>query len=867
MLTAIILASSVLLTACGEPTAPQKAPLNQYTQQGESYLEQFQFKAAIVAAKNAIVAYPEQVDGYLMLAKIYLQLEQPEASSFILTKYKNSKNSEYYFLLLEAYQKENKLISAKRLIEENNDVLQRQPYRLMKEQAQIHLREQKFEQALALFKTLEKQSKYQADAFIGQAQISALANDIPDAISLLNRAINSDAKNSEALILKSYLLINENNFREAEKTLSLALTVIPSSDIFTPERISILQALTEVLTSQGRSSEALLYSRILADEFPEAASINQNYAQATKQYQNKEFKLAKQTLDKILKIAPGHKKTLTLYGVILYTQGDLKGAQKYLNGIIDPEKNSAKLTQLYAMTQLKLDNSAAVLTMLENIIATENSYETLTLYLLAAMDQQQFDKAKFALNRIEKLFPNSDKAALLSANYYSKVTPADHEKAHAILQNALKNNPTNIHLQTAYLKKLIFLKKDKATQQYIQQLQTTKNNSLETQLLIAKYKLYRKQYQQADKLFSAVLAQQENNLTGLYGLAQSKQQAQNWQATQSAYRNIILFHPKELKGYQGFVFSQIKQALDIEQAHNRLPENHDPAILALVLADAQLQQRNIQQAAVHIEQASQQLLNNLQPYLTDLQKKIDYQRAILALTDKEFNKARKITLTALQGTPEHPLLLILLTKIEIESKQLSEAKKVIKQVEVILPNNPIISIYKAEIALAENDPNKALNILQEEWQVTHNEQVARKRYALLQQRDKQQAVLFLAQWQKQAPESLFVALNNALLLQKKGDEQGALALYEKILAQDPNNLTSLNNAAWLYFITNNNRATELAERAFTLAPKNAAIVDTYGWILYKSGNIEQAKTLIQQAHQLAPRNIDIEQHWLEVKDL
>lgn len=861
-----MLASSLLLTACGEPTAPPKAPLSQYTQQGETYLEQFQFKVAITAAQNAIVAYPEQIDGYLMLAKIYLRLGQAEASSFILSEYKNSKNSEYYFLLLESYQKEHKLISAQQLIDENSEALQKQPYRLMKEQAKIRLREHKLEQALTLFKTLEKQPQYQADAFIGQAQISALKNDLPSAISLLNLAIDSDAKNSEALILKSYLQINSNQLQKAEKTLSLALTVLPSSDIFTPERISILQALTEVLTSQGRSSEALLYSRILADEFPEAISLNQDYAQATEQYHNKEFGLAKQTLDKILKIAPGHKKALTLYGVILYSQGDMKGAQEYLNGIIDVEKNSAKLTQLYAMTQLKLDNSGAVLTLLEDIIATEESYETLTLYLLAALDQQQFNKAKLTLSRIEKLFPNSDKSALLSANYYSKINPADHEKAQAILQSALNSAPTNIHLQTAYLKKLIFLKKDKATEQYIQQLQAAESSSLETQLLVAKYKLYSKQYQQAGELFSAVLAQQENNLTGLYGLAQSKQQAQDWQAAQNAYRNVILFHPKELRGYQGFVLNQIKQSLDIEQAYSRLPENYDPAILALVLADAQLQQRNIQQAAVHIEQASQKLENNLHPYFTDLQKRIDYQRAIIALTDKEFNKARKITLTALKSTPEHASLLILLTKIEIESKQLNEAKKVIQQVEAILPNNPILSIYKAEIALAENNSPKALKILQAEWQATHNEQAAQKLYTLLQQIDPPQATLFLEQWQQQAPKSLLLDLNNALLLQKKGDEKGALALYEKVLIQNPNNLTSLNNIAWLYFINNDSRATDLAERAFKLAPKNAAVVDTYGWILYKSGDIEQAKPLLLKAHQLAPSNAEIEQHWLAVKD-
>jgi tetratricopeptide (TPR) repeat protein len=866
-LTAIILTSTLLLSACGEPTEPKKAPLSQYTQQGNTYLDQFQFKAAIASAQNAIAAYPEKIDGYLVLAKIYLQLAQPEASSFILKKYKNSKNTEYYFLLLESYQKDNKLISANNLIGKHQAILQQQPNRLKKEQAKILLRETDTGTALALFKELESIEKYKADALIGQARVSALSNDFQGAIKLLDRATNSDAKNSEALIFKSYLLINENNLIEAEKTLSLALTILPSSDLFTPERINVLQALGEVLTSQGRSSEALLYSRILADEFPEAASINQNYAEASKQYQNKEFGLAKQTLEKILKVAPSHKKSLTLYGVILYAQGDMEGAQKYLNGLIDPEKDSDKLTQLYAITQLKLDNAVNVLSMLENTITTETSYETLTLYLLAAIDQQQLDKSKFALSRIEKLFPNSDKSALLSANYYSKVEPIDHQKALEILQQALKNTPDNIHLQTAYLKKLLFLKQDNVATKYIQQLQITKNSSVETQLLVAKYKLYRKQYQQAEKLFNAVLAQQENNLTALYGLAQSKQQTENWVEAQNAYRNIILFHPEELKGYQGFIFSQIKRGEEVKAGINRLPENHDANILALVLADLELQKNNIKQAKIHIDVASREITNNLLPYLSTLEQKINYRLAVIALADKKFNEARKITLVTLQKTPEQPDLLLLLAKIEINSGQLNEAQKVIQQLEEMLPENPVISIYQADIASAQNNTDKAIAILENSWKKNSDEKVAQKLYITLQTINKEKAMQFLTQWQKKSPESIAMTVNQAFSLQERGLNQEALELYEKVLKQKPEELTSLNNAAWLYSSLNNNRGEVLAQKAFSLAPQNAAIIDTYGWILYKAGKIEKAKLLIQQALKLAPNNAEITKHWLEIKDL
>ncbi|MCP5078211.1 MAG: tetratricopeptide repeat protein [Psychromonas sp.] len=866
-LTAVMLASSVLLSACGESTPPKKAPLSQYTQQGNSYLELFQFKAAITAAKNAVIAYPEHIDGYLILAKIYLQLGQPDASTSVLKAYKSEKNSDYYFLLLESFQKANKLISASNLIATYDDILKKQPNRLKKQQAILLLREKKVEQAFALFKELESTEKYKIDALIGQARAVALTNDNKQSILLLNRAISHDDKNIEALILKSYLLISENNLAEAEKTLSHILTLIPSSDIFTPERITVLQAVTEVLTAQGRSSEALLYSRILADEFPEATSINQYYIEASKQYQNGELGLAKQTLEKILKIAPSYKKSLTLYGVILYKQGDIKGAQKYLSEIVDPENDAAGLTQLYAMTQLKLNNANDVLVMLEDTISTETNYDTLSLYLLAAINQQQGKKAELTLARIEKLFPDNEKSALLTANYYSNVSPADHPKALSVLAQALKTHPENIQLQTAYLKKLISLNKESDVANFIKQLQNSEQFNIDSQLLVASYQLYYKKWQQAEAIFNTVLKQQEDNLIALYGLAQILQQKKSWSEAQSAYRRVILFHPQELKGYQGFIYNQIQLEADINQAEKKLPENYDKAVFSLVLADALLQQNEIQQAKSRVDIASHGLASELLPYLTELQQKISYKRAISALSNKEFAEARKLTLTALQNNQNQPSLLLLLTKIEIESKQLDEASKVLQQVENILPNNPIATIYKAEIALAQGGLSKAIKILEDKWQTDHNDRIAQKLYLILLQQDKQQAEQFLVQWQDKTPQSPSATLSKALQLQKEGDAKGALALYEKVLEQRPNELTSLNNAAWLYSTLNDSRGELLAKRAYSLESENAAIADTYGWILYKSGRVAEAKPLIKKAHRLASSNSEIMKHWQEIKDL
>ena len=172
-LVAIALSSSLLLTACDDNTRSNDAKLSQHIQQGQTYLQQHQFKAAMIAANNAISAYPDQIDGYLILAKAYNQLGQITPSLDVLNSYKNKKNTEYYFLQLDAYQKSNKLISANKLIEKQSQLLQRQPERLSLAQANILLKEQQPEQAKAIFQRLESSEKYKIDAMIGLARFYA----------------------------------------------------------------------------------------------------------------------------------------------------------------------------------------------------------------------------------------------------------------------------------------------------------------------------------------------------------------------------------------------------------------------------------------------------------------------------------------------------------------------------------------------------------------------------------------------------------------------------------------------------------------------------------------------------------------------
>jgi len=864
ILTSFVLASSLLIAACdGGSKSANVAELTQYTQQGKTYLEQSQFKAAINAANNAIVAYPEHIDGYLILAQVYNKLGQSNQSLDVLHAYKGDKTSEYDLLLLETYLRSQKVISAKKLIAEQSANLSKNKNQFTLLKAKLTLLDNQPEQALTIFKELQKIAGYESEGFIGAARIAAGENDREGALQLLGKAIQVDPKNIEALILKGFLLLDKGDIENAEETLSFALTEIPSSDIFTPERISILKSLTSILTSQGRSSEALLYSRILNDEFPTATNISEHYVSAQEYYKRKQITQAKKELNEILKIDPLNKKASTMLGVILYTEGDINGAEKYLSGMIDPEVNTPQLTQIYAMTQLKLNQGNDVLTILDGVIEYEDRLDTLSLYAIAAISEKAFDKADVAIERIKKLFPNSPKLALLESSYVNVKTPEKQQAALDILAKGLVTNSSDLSLQTTYLKKLIEMQEMEKADQFVKTEANKKDNAIGTNLLIANYYLYRKQFSVAEQHFNDIISTSSDEVNAYYGLAQSKQLQQNWSGAFNEYNQIITLYPEELRAYYGAVASIKQQDNDPLTVGKALSSKHNPDVLALVLADYQYQNRLLVEADKLIK-AAKSLPVELQDKASQLQQRISNDRIIQAVSSENYSIAREIALAQLKLTPEQPLFLMRLASIETLAGQYIEADKVLKQIDSILPNDYQVVVLQSQLAVAQKNKVKAEQLLKNEWNKSKQEEIAVELYNFYKTDDPKTATEFLNQWLAGAPDSVYANLNNGMELQAKGDNGAAIKAYEKVLKISPNELTSLNNSAWLYSLVKDPKAEELAAKAYQVAPNNPAVLDTYGWILYQVGKVEEAKPFIKRALELLPDNVEIQQHWSEV---
>jgi tetratricopeptide (TPR) repeat protein len=90
----------------------------------------------------------------------------------------------------------------------------------------------------------------------------------------------------------------------------------------------------------------------------------------------------------------------------------------------------------------------------------------------------------------------------------------------------------------------------------------------------------------------------------------------------------------------------------------------------------------------------------------------------------------------------------------------------------------------------------------------------------------------------------------------------AVELYEKALSLDPANLTATNGLGYVLVDSGIDvkRGLDLCRKAVQTKPQNAAYLDSLGWAYFKIGNVNEARTTLRRALEIAPRHYEITKH-------
>lgn len=850
----------LFLAACGESQL-SGADIEDYLKVSQSYQEQGQFRAAIIEAQNAIQKAPGNPQGFKRLAKIYNELGAGKKASNILLKLPKLEDPELVLALHEAYLQQRKYKSASALLEQHPALQQAHPEQYLiafaTTQAALgndNAAKSSFQQALGI-------SVGNSAALLGLAKLEMQSKNFDAATALLEKVADDDKNITATFALKSDIAYAQGDLTSAEESLNNALFTLKETDLPTPQRVNVLQKLIEVLTQQGRSNEAYIYSKSLADANPLGHELNLKFQRAIEKYQSGELEEAEALLLEVHKQSAGNAMSGQMLGMISYLQGDIGEAESLLSEHVDTETASTETKLLLASAQLRSDKPAEALKVLaDDASSTGAKPEVLAMYGLAALQTGETDTGiDFIRTALQKNPRNSALRLALAQHYASTQQLGEARKE---LQIAFDQTPEDINIQAALIEALLIENALQEAEKISTQIrkdfpQVSTSFSLAGHVAVAK-----KDLDSAGEYFSTAQKLDAKNTSSLYGLAKLAFKQKRWQQAEQYFKQIAKLDPQQVNAYRGVLLASAANGTPqrgIEYIENLPADLFTPR---LVLAEKYIELGEQQAALNQLKRA--QAVKPESKYAAELSARALLGQSQALTATGEFAAARERILSALQIAPESLRLLQQLARVDIAGRKPGEAEKTLARMDEIAPNEPLVHELRADLALTQQDNNSAINGYRLAWNSGQLDSSAGKLYQLL---PSNQAQEFLQEWQSKKPDSPVLITLMAQQKENAGDQRGAIELYEKAVKVAPNSPATLNNLAWLYHTKGDKRALDLAEQAYQLAPGSAAIADTYGWILANNGQKEKAIEVLTYAASLAPGVKEIEEHLQKAKAL
>ena len=850
---------ATMLTACGGGNDPEadaeKAGLR--LQRAEQYKQQGQFRAALIEARNALQSPAVADDARLMIAQIYNDLGQGKLADSELDAVTapslEKARAQYRALVLQR-----KYRSATEWLRSNESLFanHRSEYQLLLGKAQ--LKNAELDSARENLEQAARSSDTRLEARIALAELAIAAQQFDDAMQQLQAILQDQPEAIDALILKAALAYRQRDLDSAEDALSSALGQLPKTDIITPQRTAVLNNLILILTQQGRSAEALIYSRLIAEENPEGQQLREQFSRALELYRNDQIEEAEPLLLSLYE-QTGSDSTGILLGMIYYSRGELEKARQYLGQHVDPEVSSEQAVKALAATQLTLNQAEDIIALLDrDDINPADSPDLAALLGAAQISAGKASAGVAKLTEVLDRFPGKLFPRIILARYYSQTR--QFQQALDTLTAGLEQTEDRRLLRTELAR--INLEAGR----FQDALTAAKQLIAENPEQASGYLLEGQAYWALNQLNEAInsltqartKAPADNQI--LFSLASVNLAANQAARAEALFAELISATPENEQAYKGFISSlELQGQRDSKRIADRVLAQNDNATAQAVMAEYYLRQQQLAPALAIVEELQPEAGSNR--YVQSIISQVILVKAERQFSQRNFEQARETLLNALNNDPDNPRLNGLLVALELQTGRREEARKLLALLAEKAPDNPLTIELSGDLAMADGEVADASGRYQQAWQARPTDLVANKYYnSLLKLERNRDATAFLQQWRQTLPNSFQAITMAAVQAQQSGNDSQAITLYEQALAQSPDNVIALNNLAWLYHQQRNDKALATAEQAYQLGKEIPSVVDTYGWLLVENGKVREGVDILEQALALAPDNAEIRQH-------
>lgn len=871
---------SLLLAACGQSElTPGGSQQGGYASRAESYIKAGQYRAAHIelskGAKDDGLTVAERNELAFARAQWFDALGQHQAVIESITSVPLADRTvEMQTQLLMSYLDAGKLFSAEGMLEASSEpALPEQITQFAR--AKIALARGKHAQAMKLYadlsaflpesalspsegKALPPPSELYVKTRLGVATSHLALKNTVEAETVVLSLLAQYPDLVPGLMAKANLATLRGDFESAEDALSTALISLPETDIMEPQKFKVLSAFVALLTRQGRTAEALTYSKILAEHHPEATELKGRLDSALALWREGKLPEAQKALINLYQQSPNDR-IGSLVGLISFLNGDQETANEYFERHIDPEIANANM--LLAMTRVfvqagRLEETVGLIEQAH----LNNPKNGRITTLLGALRLSNGNPAGFSImEQGLKQNPKQKQMWVALAQARDRIQN-DRPKAIKTLQAARLHFPEDTLLRRALVTAMQGHGQVKEAQALVDSFFKEDGETLDNLLLAATTALSQRELKRGRQYLDKARNIEAKNVSVLRGLILTDIAEEKFSQAKTLALELIEVDPNTISSYRLFTQAQAKLTPDtaeIRQALTDVIDQYKTAAGYTALFDVEFANRDFEAAGKALEEARAQdpSFNGL----SDRSAGLAYSLGRQALAEGKYQEAREHLVLALRYRPKQVDLNTLLIRLELELGNDREAEKLLAQ----LPENSLGESTRAqlnaELAIKRGDFAIAESMLLKVWGKEPSDATAQALYKTYQQQ-KKDAVPFLKEWQaksKAIPATLFLAHE----LVTSGQYPAAISEYEKIFPDIERNAQAMNNLAWAYLQTEDERARTTAKAAVELAPNDPMVLDTYGVILLKEGEKAEAKRILGRAHELAPENEEIKANW------
>ena len=713
-----------------------------------------------------------------------------------------------------------------------------------------------------------------APALIAQARQKASKGEFDVALAMTEEVITKHPKSHEGWKLKGDILLY------AKGQINDALAAFRKSVEIKPDFLEGSTAVITLLFQQGNLTDAAAQidqlKKFLANH-PQT-----KYLEAQLAFQKKDFKLARELAQQILKVAPDYVPGLQLAGAVELQLGSNVQAEGYLSKAVQLAPDLALARRLLVLSYLRSGQPARALATLLPAL-NRNNVDSVLLTVAGEVYLQNGDvkKAEEYFSRAAKQDPKNTRSrtslalthlmggqvdsafgelediaasdtgttadlALISAHLRRQ----EFDKALKTIDGLEKKQPDKplaAHLRG----RTLLAKRDvAAAKQSFERALTIDPTYFPAVANLAGLDMADKRPDDAKKRFEAVLAKDPKNGQAMLALADiAAKSGAPKEEIAKLISNAVAANPTEVAPHllqiDFYLRKQdFKGALSAAQsAVVALPDN--PDVLEALGRSQQAAGEFNQAIATYNKLAGMQPLSP-RPYMI-------LADAHMAAKNKE---AAGVSLRkGLEIKPDLVEAQRALITLDLDGKRFQEALTMARTMQKQRSKEAVGYVLEGDIYAFQKNWDSAVTAYRGGLKQVNSTELALKLHSVLLASGKAaEADKLSSSWQKDNPrDAAFLGyLGDGALMRK--DYGTAEKRYMAVVQLQPDSAVAYNNLAWVTDKLNKEGAVSYAEKANTLAPNQPAFMDTLAMLLSAKGDYPKAAEIENNALALQPRN-------------